>query len=161
MSTENNENNQHLFAKLKAKDFIRGTTPSDIDDKCLQLCRKFIGGLWNNANSMYKGDNKSTQTTIYVQRLTGGISNQIYRVRLIVSNNSEKNIVSKFDDQKYDVIIKLYESKLFLCTHVDDNERLNDVIILTTLSELGIGPRIYGIFKNGVIMAYVKVRYSL
>lgn len=38
-----------------------------------------------------------------------------------------------------------------------NDERLNDNIVLTIVSEMNIGPKVYGIFNEGVILAYHKV----
>lgn len=40
---------------------------------------------------------------------------------------------------------------------VGNDERLNDNIVLTIVSELNIGPKVYGIFADGVVLAYHKV----
>lgn len=38
-----------------------------------------------------------------------------------------------------------------------DSERLSDIIVLTIISQVEIGPKVYGIFNDGVILAYHKV----
>ena len=39
----------------------------------------------------------------------------------------------------------------------ENTERLNDMIILTIMSQTGLGPKIYGIFENGFIQKFYKV----
>ena len=137
-----------LYASLKPEDFIRGSTPPDIDQQCLDLCRTYIGGSWSLASS--------TQD-INVSRIIGGLSNQLYRVQL--SENVPKSAAANilYPEDPRDVTVKLYQSKLPKCYHDDDGERLNDTIILTAMSQEGLGPKVYGVFDGGVIQAYHKV----
>lgn len=37
-----------------------------------------------------------------------------------------------------------------------DSERLNDIIILTIMSQTGLGPKVYGIFADGFIQGYYE-----
>lgn len=41
-----------------------------------------------------------------------------------------------------------------------DSERLTDIIVLTIISQAEIGPKVYGIFNDGVILAYHKVSHT-
>lgn len=127
------------FENLKPEELIRGATPDDISSRCLSLCRAYLAGSWLTAE---EGD-------ITVTRITGGLTNQIYRAKL--------NKEAKEDDLCTDVAIKLYQSKLLDNFDKKDGERFNDTIILTMLSELAIHPKVYGIFADGVIQEFVEV----
>ncbi len=39
---------------------------------------------------------------------------------------------------------------------LESAERLSDIIILTAISELDIGPKVYGVFANGTIQEYTE-----
>lgn len=132
-----------LYANLDASEFIRGETPANIAEKCLELCRAYIGQPWTNVSS---------PDDIQVTRLTGGLSNQLYRVQLLKSTTSTTKA-----NELTDVTVKLYQSKIPKCTHPDDGERLNDTIILTILSQTGLGPKVLGIFDGGMIQVYYNV----
>lgn len=131
-----------IYANLKPEDFIRGETPSNINEKCLKLCQTYIGEKWSNVTSL---------DDIKVSRITGGLSNQLYRVQLKNQNITETNF-----ENLYDVTIKLYQPKLPKCYHPDDGERLNDTIVLTLTSQIGLSSKVYGIFSEGVISAFHK-----
>lgn len=131
-----------IYANLKPEDFIRGETPSNIQEKCLKLCQMYIGKQWNNVTS---------PESIKVSRITGGLSNQLYRVQL-----KEQNITETHAENLYDVTVKIYQPKIPKCYEPEDGERLNDTIVLTLISQIGLGPKVYGIFNDGVIQAFHK-----
>ena len=57
-----------------------------------------------------------------------------------------------------DVAVKLYMKKHVNTSGADgDDERLNDNIVLTIMSQKDLGPRVYGIFAGGNIQAFHKV----
>lgn len=131
-----------IYSKLKPEDYIRGETPANIKEKCLELCRSFIGKEWNFVTKL---------NDINVTRIIGGLSNQLYRVQL------KKDIVyENVAESCYDVAIKLYQPKIPKCFNPNDGERLNDTIVLTLTSLIGLGPKVFGIFNDGVIQAYYK-----
>ena len=138
-----------IFKNLKEEDLIRGTTPDDIEKRCLELCQTYIGGSWSQV--------KNIKTDITVSRIAGGLTNQLYRVQLNESVNRIPNAI--YSNEPRDVAIKLYQAKHMKTYHQDDDERLNDIIVLTILSEVKIGPKVYGIFSDGVIQEFVEVNY--
>ncbi len=142
---KNNQKGPLSFDDLSASDLIRGTTPVDIKARCLTVCRSYLAGSWLNA----------TEEDIEVTRITGGLTNQIYRVKLLKTDESVKRELCT------DVAIKFYLPKLVANFDAEDGERLNDTIILTILSELGIHPRVFGIFKDGFVQEYVEVSFIL
>lgn len=142
--TEKSNSFQELLKELNLEKMIRGQTPAGIEARCLELCRSFIGGLWNEAKGVEE---------ISVKRISGGFTNQLYHVRLNTDIEKTENCASC----PTEVAIKLYQSKHVKNYHSDDGERLNDVIILSMVSELGISPKVFGIFQDGFIQEYVKV----
>ncbi|XP_017463300.1 PREDICTED: choline/ethanolamine kinase-like, partial [Rhagoletis zephyria] len=137
---KNNQKGPLSFDDLSASDLIRGTTPVDIKARCLTVCRSYLAASWLSA----------TEEDIEVTRITGGLTNQIYRVKLLKTDESVKRELCT------DVAIKFYLPKLVANFDAEDGERLNDTIILTILSELGIHPRVFGIFKDGFVQEYVE-----
>lgn len=121
---------------------VRGETPADIEQRCLTLCRDYIAGVWK--------DVKSTKE-ITVTRITGGLTNQLYRVKL---NDAQVCSESKVPT---DVAVKLYQKKHVSVGDDGLGDHLNDIIVLTLTSQTGIGPRVLGIFNEGNIQVYHEV----
>lgn len=142
---EKSDSFQELLKELNLEKMIRGQTPAGIETRCLELCRSFIGGAWNEAKGVEE---------ISVKRISGGFTNQLYHVRL---NRSSDQTEDNNADCPTEVAIKLYQAKHMKNYHSDDSERLNDVIILSMVSELGISPKVYGIFQDGFIQEFIKV----
>ena len=122
-----------------------GQTPDDIKEKCLKLCQDYLSGVW------------LTQTidTITVERLTGGMLNQLY----YVSINSVTNGVNSHEkdrDVPTEVAVKLTQKKTFLDeSDIEEKERLlGELVVSLMVSENGLGPKIYGVFDGGVIQKY-------
>lgn len=143
-------NDLNFFKDIKQEDLIRGNTPDDIEQRCYDLCKEFIGGTWSHC----------TIDDLTVKRISGGLTNQIYYVGIKDSVDLKCNSVYKNGNEPREVAVKLYQKK-----HLDfgmgNFERLNDTIITTIISELNIGPKVYGIFEDGVIQEYYKVSWIL
>lgn len=131
---------------------IRGEAPADIEQRCLGLCQDYIGGPWKAV--------KSTEEIIVI-RITGGLTNQLYRVQLkeaaplqVISTGAGKRTTQVFTN----VAVKLYLPKHLTIGDAEDlNDRLNDNIVLTLTSQTKIGPHVLGIFSGGNIQAYYEV----
>lgn len=136
---------QEALKNLTVDDLVRGTTPKDIEERCLSLCQAYIGGTWSQA--------KSTEDVV-VKRISGGLTNQLYHVQLKDTLPKVANTI--YPDEPTDVAIKLYQAKHMKNYEDGDSERLSDIIVLTIISQVGIGPKVYGIFNDGVILAYHK-----
>ena len=134
------------LANLKLEDLVRGATIPNIERRCLDLCQAYIGGSWLQAQSI---------DAVTVKRITGGLTNQLYSIALNDSVPSVPNAI--YPDEPRTVAIKLYQAKHFATGAANEHERLNDIIILTILSELDIGPKVYGIFNEGFIQDFVEV----
>ena len=121
---------------------VRGDTPEDIKERCLQLCKDYLSGNWI----------KQTVDTINVRRISGGLVNQLYYC----------GICEPLDTQgvPQEVAIKLYGEDVINKT-VDNfiNDKLNHVIIGLMFSNNGLGPKIYGHFEGGIIQKYYQVLY--
>ena len=126
---------------------IRGETPEDIKERCLQLCRDYLAHNWI----------QQTVDSIQVRRITGGLSNQLYYCGV-----NEPSLTSTAPQE---VAIRLYGNKLYNNMTGDANEKLNDrsserlsdVITSLMLSETQLGPKIYGLFEDGQIQHYYQV----
>ena len=132
--------------KIAPSELIRGTTPADIEKRCLELCQTYIAGSWSNA--------KST-ADLTVKRISGGFTNQLYHVHLNETVERVSNAI--YPEEPADVAIKFYQPKHMKNYNQEDAERLNDMIILTIMSETGLGPKVYGIFADGFIQGFYKV----
>ena len=134
---------QDTLLNLNPEDWIRGSTPDGIEQRCLELCQAYIGGIWNLVTRI---------EDVTVKRVTGGFANQLYHVKL-----NHKYLTDNLIEQPTEVAIKLYQEKQMKNYHHDDSERLNDIVILPIASQAGIGPKVYGIFNDGCIQQFVKV----
>lgn len=86
------------WTKLKEDELIRGSTPDNIEKRCLELCQTYIGGSWLNAKTLKE---------ITVKRISGGFTNQLYHVHLDKSVVRVPNDV--YLDEPSDVAIKFYQ----------------------------------------------------
>ncbi|CAG2100037.1 unnamed protein product [Medioppia subpectinata] len=124
---------------LSQIDLIRGETPVDIADRCLQLCKEYLSDVWT----------QQTVDTIEVRRISGGMTNQLYYCG--VKSADESAVVPR------EVAIRLYGPKYINNDGLAD-ERLTDIIIGLMVSRNGLGPRVYGMFTGGQIHKYYKHR---
>lgn len=146
-STEFEQELTSSVKNLKLEDLVRGDAIEDIEERCLKLCQDFLGDVWLQAK-----DPKD----IFVERICGGLTNQLYLVRLALKD------VSPSRGTPTEVTIKIYQSKHEIFVSQDENnnsenERMSDTIISLIASQVGFGPRLYGVFPDGVIQAYYKV----
>lgn len=137
------------FEQLPLEQMYRGEAPDDLEEQCLRLCRNYLGGVWLQATSV---------EAIQVDRIFGGLTNQLYRVGL--KANIEESVIEK-TKIPLEVTIRFYQSKhqVFISKEMENNgdEHLSDSILATIFSNIGISPRIYGMFTEGTILAYIKV----
>lgn len=137
-----NNNKEVTFDFKDQSQWLRGETPEDIKDKCFDLCRQYLGGVWLEV----------TIDQFVVNRISGGLTNQLYYCA--VEDSSEK-----FSERvPQEVAIRLYGDKHMNQEEV--NERLNDVVIAVMVSQNGLGPKVFGLFEQGQIMAFHKVSSS-
>lgn len=122
-------------------DMIRGPTPANIDRQCQLLCGQFIGGSWETC-------------PVEVERIAGGMTNQLYRVSRKDSNQPCHSIYA--NDEPKIVTVKLFQP-MFINSCYGDNGRLSDMFVSMIMSELAIGPKLYGVFPDGVIQSYHPV----
>lgn len=123
--------------------WMRGEALPDVEVKCMKLCANYLGGSWIQVTDHVQD--------LEVRRITGGLTNQLYYVGL------RQHIPTEVDEPR-EVAIKFYQPKL-APPEDGHNERLSDVIIVLLASQLGIGPRIYGLFDEGMIQSYHQVVY--
>ncbi|CAG2162907.1 unnamed protein product [Oppiella nova] len=121
----------------------RGSQTLDITDKCLQLCRKYLPGVWTQA----------TDNEIRVTRMTGGLTNQIYLCQICDTITK-----GQLGQQPRDVIIRLNGNTYDQTFRMIDNQRFNDSIIALLVSQTGLGPQLYGMDPSAQILRYYKHR---
>ncbi|XP_054157232.1 choline/ethanolamine kinase-like [Oppia nitens] len=121
---------------LDSVTLIRGKTPQDINQWCLQLCKDYLSGEWI----------QQTVDTITVSRITVGVTNQMYCCAINEPNG--QSLVPQV------VAIRLYGKKYFL----HNNDRLVDTVIALMMSTMKIGPKMYGIFDQGQILQFYNHR---
>lgn len=137
------------WSNLSKDQLVRGHKLHNIEKRCLELCQSYLRGSWSNAQST---------NDITVTRITGGFTNQLYRVQL---NQSIKQVPNGIypKDEPSQVSIKFYQEKHLKNYNPNDGERLNDMIILTLMSQTKLGPKVYGIFNDGFIQGFYEVKF--
>ncbi len=151
-SEDSSSSSSSLFSSLNAGASVRGETPPDVASRCLALCQTYIAGAWNQVRVPESTGCLSEDFT--VTRITGGLTNQLFRVRL-----NERLIARHptIDTTCTDAAVKLYQSKNVKNYHPEDGERHNDIIVNTIFSQLGIGPKVYGLFNDGMVQQFYEV----
>ena len=117
-------------------EMIRGETPNNIEEMCLQFCKDYLSGNWS----------QQTVETITVKRITGGMVNQMYHCAINDPDHSQ--------EVPQEVSVRLYGKPIL---DVSDKTRIRDVVISLIFSERNIGPKVYGIFEQGQTLKYYKV----
>ncbi|XP_025417231.1 choline/ethanolamine kinase isoform X2 [Sipha flava] len=107
---------------------------NDMFEMATKLCRGYLQGPWK----------KITVKDITVKRISGGLSNWLYRVTLLKSNAEPR-----------DVLMRLYGQ-----THGESaiENIITESVIFTLLSERGLGPKLHGIFPGGRLEEYIPAR---
>ncbi|CAG2164693.1 unnamed protein product [Oppiella nova] len=118
-------------------EIFRGQTPEDIDNKCLTICAKYLEGVWKTI----------TINGLDINRISGGFTNQLFHCRL-------KDNIQVNGNEPKDVFIRLYGPK-WVKSSEPGSERLLDAIINVLASEYNLGPKVYGIFDEGILGEYI------
>jgi choline/ethanolamine kinase len=127
---------------------LRGQTPDNIKSLALQTCDQYLAGIWSNIS----------EDQIIVDRISGGLTNQIYSVTLtddVVPKKEEE------ENQPRKVILRLYgEKHMQNSEDLKDirNQRLSDAVIGVLLEERNLGPKLYGVFPRGELQEFVDGR---
>ena len=111
-----------------------------IREKCFDLCSQYI---WSNVS----------RSDISYERITGGVTNQMIKCKLL--EKSDETI----DGKPKQIALKLYR-KVDRPLDSDNNTHntiFNDMVIGLIVSERGLGPKIYGLSSDAVIMEYIEV----
>ena len=135
------EGDFHEFLS-KSKGIVQGEQPHDLAQQCLKYCQQFLDG----------SSSKLSVKDIEIKRLTSGMSNQTYQC--IIRKNSAHN-----DKERQEVVIRLYGLfvRMNFKTLELTEDKMDEGIVALMASEIGIGPKIYGLFKTGQIMKYYSV----
>ncbi|KAK9830788.1 hypothetical protein WJX74_007122 [Apatococcus lobatus] len=110
-----------------------GQSPSEFAPTVKRLCRQLVQS-WRNLKDQQ----------IEVSALTGGISNSLYKV------TAHDQV-----DREHDMVVVRVYADYPVPTHVD-REREQQVLI--SLNSIGFGAEVLGIFGNGRIEAFLKMR---
>lgn len=107
---------------------------NDVVDSAVSICRGYLNGPWKRISP---GD-------VSVKKLSGGLSNWLYLVRL------EKSVASPKQ-----VLLRIYGQ-----THGEDalEALITESVIFTLLSERKLGPKLYGVFPGGRIEEFLPAR---
>jgi len=125
---------------LSKIEILRGKTPDHIKQRCYDLCKDYLAGVWL----------KIGIDQIEVKRLSGGFTNQLYYCGI-------SKPLQPIGNEPREVAIMLYGGKHFVYTGSEENERLTDVVVALLVSKYKLGPKIYGLFEGGQIQQHYKV----
>ena len=112
-------------------------------NKCLDICKTYLSGFWLNLGLQ----------DIEVERLTGGLSNHVYRCKALNNSGDDSEVPRE-------VVIRLYGDEYETFNRQDFVSPLNNGIKATLLSHVNLGPKVYGVFEEGQLLKYYKVLYS-
>ncbi|CAG2116731.1 unnamed protein product [Medioppia subpectinata] len=96
------------MTEFNKNNILRGPTPPRIKEKCYDLCREYLGGVWLNV----------TVGDIEVKRLTGGATNQLYYCafnedkRLSAGDVPQEHEWFELNDQKNPILVQELAHKL-------------------------------------------------
>ncbi|RZF40550.1 hypothetical protein LSTR_LSTR000429 [Laodelphax striatellus] len=107
---------------------------SEMLDMAVRICRGYLHGPWK----------KITKNDIVLKRISGGLSNYLYHVKLQKGNAEPSQVLLRFYGQTHGE--RAIESLI------------TDSVIFTLLSERRLGPRLHGIFPGGRIEEYIPAR---
>lgn len=126
---------------FKTIDILEGETPDDINQKCLNLCKDYLDGIWSELEVK----------DIVVHRISGGFSNMLFHC------SAEGTGITPTGDEPIDVVIRLYGEKHFTNGYEGRLNRHNDSMVSLLMSERGLSPKIYGCSPEGQILEFIKV----
>src|ERR1700761_2241965 len=118
-------------------DVKREESSQDLHQKCFQLCKDYLGGVWMRLSF----------DDIVVNNIKKGTNNLFY-----CAVNSDKRRADAKEPQE--VVIKFYGQKHFITGGEVKDQRLTDAVIAVIASERNLGPKIYGLFEGGEIMKF-------
>lgn len=98
------------------------------------ICVKNLGGCWS----------KATIDEFNLSKLSGGLSNNLYKCQLVVENFEPE------DDEPKTVLMRLYGE------HRPEEELIVDLVNTTVIGEHKLGPRVLGFFKEGRLEEFVN-----
>ncbi|CAG2103439.1 unnamed protein product [Medioppia subpectinata] len=141
---------------LGAKNMVKPTQTSatkiysgsdDINDKCIQLCRRYLAGIWSTA----------TGADVRVRPVSGGRTNHLCLCQL---TSPAAPIAGDACDepQPREVIVKYYGWKYDFKIGHPTQPRFNDPIVMSLTSHKRLGPHVYGLDPEGEVLRYYKHR---
>ena len=123
----------------KFEGLVKGEDPNDLKQKCLLLCKQYLSGNWS----------KISVDDMQIKRLAGGMTNMTYYCKI------PENLRDCGTEPK-EVVIRLFAKYDYKTLEFTDNT-LEENIKYVLLSEIGFGPKVYGVDQIGVIQKYYKV----
>jgi len=133
---------QMANVKFENMNILRGATSDDIKQKAQKLCCEYLAGAWLGI----------TADQMILSRISGGFTNQLHYCGLPDS-------IKTISDESREIALRLYGPKHF-GTWDEVSERFTDSVGTIIMSEMKIGPKIYGVFLEGEIQEYYIVSKS-
>ncbi|KAI1299621.1 Choline kinase alpha [Halotydeus destructor] len=111
-------------------------------EKARNLCANFLAGSWDTL----------TDDTFDIQVVPAGLNNRIF----ICEN---KATCDRCPEEPTKVILRLYGGKaLNRESSFKDGGNLEEVLVFYTMSSLGLGPKLFGVFPEGRVEQYISSR---
>lgn len=112
---------------------------SDMTEKAARICRAYLPGAWK----------KITPSDVEVTRISGGLSNWLYHVKLL------KHVNNYAESSPREVMLRLYGQSHGEC---NIQHLITESVIFALLSERKLGPKLHGVFTGGRIEEYIPAR---
>ncbi|XP_065203007.1 choline/ethanolamine kinase isoform X2 [Planococcus citri] len=112
---------------------------NDMTEKAARICRAYLPGAWK----------KITTSDVEVTRISGGLSNWLYHVKLL------KHVNNYAESSPREVMLRLYGQSHGEC---NIQHLISESVVFALLSERKLGPKLHGVFTGGRIEEYIPAR---
>ncbi|KAI1299619.1 Choline kinase alpha [Halotydeus destructor] len=109
--------------------------------EALKYCSNFLGGSWETL----------AEEKFEMQVIPCGFVNRIF----ICENKGNDDSVA---DEPKKVVLRLYGGKALDSQRSSTDNKLDEILVYYAMSNLGLGPKLYGVFPGGRLEQYLECR---
>ncbi|CAF0715411.1 unnamed protein product [Brachionus calyciflorus] len=110
--------------------------PEEVKNFAFAVCREYLSGAWK----------KIDYNDFKVERISGGLSNYLYRCEL------NKDKFKQVNNEPNAILLRLYGEN----HHKHSSILLKDIIVSAIMSDHNLGPKLYGVFPNGRLEEFIN-----
>uniref|UniRef100_A0A7E4W5J7 Choline/ethanolamine kinase n=1 Tax=Panagrellus redivivus TaxID=6233 RepID=A0A7E4W5J7_PANRE len=111
------------------------TAQHELNEKAFNICREYIGGIWNKVNL----------DVFDISKISGGMTNMVFLCSLADSIQPETTEPTK-------AILRVYFNP-----DIDKN-LVTEIVVFAILAEKKLGPKLLGTFEGGRLEEYIPSR---